>query len=163
MYINSESGQPICGNGLVEEGEQCDCGYNDECKDPCCYNADEEADKKCKLQPGKTCRSGFLEYSILSNMVSSTFICKCLLFFFSFFPPIVPAKAHVVHTNVPIRVQVIVADRHLSVRYKAFAMDALLCVRPLNQRQTSPLAKQKHKFASEGYGYNYQFLSFKYK
>lgn len=50
-----ESGQPICGNGLVEEGEQCDCGYSDECKDPCCYNANEDADKRCKLQPGKIC------------------------------------------------------------------------------------------------------------
>lgn len=50
-----ESGQPICGNGLVEAEEQCDCGYSDQCKDPCCYNANEAEDKKCKLQPGKLC------------------------------------------------------------------------------------------------------------
>ncbi|KAM9764704.1 disintegrin and metalloproteinase domain-containing protein 10 [Menidia menidia] len=50
-----ESGQPICGNGLVEEGEQCDCGYSDQCKDPCCYSANEEEGKKCKLKPGKIC------------------------------------------------------------------------------------------------------------
>ncbi|KAM4744814.1 disintegrin and metalloproteinase domain-containing protein 10 [Anableps anableps] len=50
-----ESGQPICGNGLVENGEQCDCGYSSDCKDPCCYNADEEEGKKCKLKPGKIC------------------------------------------------------------------------------------------------------------
>ncbi|XP_037545596.1 disintegrin and metalloproteinase domain-containing protein 10 [Nematolebias whitei] len=50
-----ESGQPICGNGLVEEGEQCDCGYIDQCKDDCCYNANEADDKKCKLRPGKKC------------------------------------------------------------------------------------------------------------
>ncbi|KAM6981242.1 disintegrin and metalloproteinase domain-containing protein 10 [Aplochiton taeniatus] len=50
-----ESGQPICGNGLVEVGEQCDCGYSDQCKDPCCYDANQEEGKKCKLQPGKTC------------------------------------------------------------------------------------------------------------
>ncbi|XP_040923152.1 disintegrin and metalloproteinase domain-containing protein 10 [Toxotes jaculatrix] len=50
-----ESGQPICGNGLVEAGEQCDCGYSDQCNDPCCYNANEEEGKRCKLQPGKIC------------------------------------------------------------------------------------------------------------
>ncbi|XP_061599533.1 disintegrin and metalloproteinase domain-containing protein 10 [Cololabis saira] len=50
-----ESGQPICGNGLVEEGEECDCGYIDQCKDECCHNANEEEGKKCKLKPGKLC------------------------------------------------------------------------------------------------------------
>lgn len=57
LSLCTESGQPICGNGLVETGEQCDCGYSDQCKDPCCYNANEAEDKKCKLQPGKLCRS----------------------------------------------------------------------------------------------------------
>ncbi|XP_005168954.2 disintegrin and metalloproteinase domain-containing protein 10 isoform X1 [Danio rerio] len=46
-----ESGQPICGNGLVETNEECDCGYNDQCKDQCCYSADEPEGKKCKLKP----------------------------------------------------------------------------------------------------------------
>ncbi|XP_068597985.1 disintegrin and metalloproteinase domain-containing protein 10 [Brachionichthys hirsutus] len=50
-----ESGQPICGNGLVEDGEQCDCGYNDQCTDVCCYSANEDEGKKCKLRPGKIC------------------------------------------------------------------------------------------------------------
>uniref|UniRef100_A0A8C4GYT3 Disintegrin and metalloproteinase domain-containing protein 10 n=1 Tax=Dicentrarchus labrax TaxID=13489 RepID=A0A8C4GYT3_DICLA len=50
-----ESGQPICGNGLVEEGEECDCGYSDQCKDVCCYSANEGEGKKCKLKPGKIC------------------------------------------------------------------------------------------------------------
>ncbi|KAJ7311314.1 hypothetical protein JRQ81_006930 [Phrynocephalus forsythii] len=50
-----ESGQPICGNGLVEQGEQCDCGYSDQCKDDCCYDANQPEDKKCKLRPGKSC------------------------------------------------------------------------------------------------------------
>ncbi|KAL1007267.1 hypothetical protein UPYG_G00084320 [Umbra pygmaea] len=48
-----ESGQPICGNGLVEAGEQCDCGYSDQCKDDCCYDANKEL--KCQLKPGKVC------------------------------------------------------------------------------------------------------------
>uniref|UniRef100_A0A674NF73 Disintegrin and metalloproteinase domain-containing protein 10 n=1 Tax=Takifugu rubripes TaxID=31033 RepID=A0A674NF73_TAKRU len=50
-----ESGQPICGNGMVEPGEECDCGYSDQCKDPCCYSANEAEGKRCKLQPGKIC------------------------------------------------------------------------------------------------------------
>ncbi|XP_063331974.1 disintegrin and metalloproteinase domain-containing protein 10 [Pelmatolapia mariae] len=50
-----ESGHPICGNGLVEEGEQCDCGYQDQCKDNCCFSADSGDGEKCKLRPGKVC------------------------------------------------------------------------------------------------------------
>uniref|UniRef100_A0A672QFM8 Disintegrin and metalloproteinase domain-containing protein 10 n=1 Tax=Sinocyclocheilus grahami TaxID=75366 RepID=A0A672QFM8_SINGR len=50
-----ESGQPICGNGLVEPGEECDCGYSDQCKDECCYDANQPDNKKCKLKPNKVC------------------------------------------------------------------------------------------------------------
>uniref|UniRef100_A0A3B3ZRD6 Disintegrin and metalloproteinase domain-containing protein 10 n=1 Tax=Periophthalmus magnuspinnatus TaxID=409849 RepID=A0A3B3ZRD6_9GOBI len=49
------SGQPICGNGLVEDGEECDCGYSDQCNDICCHSANEEEGKRCKLQEGKVC------------------------------------------------------------------------------------------------------------
>ncbi|XP_061414243.1 disintegrin and metalloproteinase domain-containing protein 10-like [Lethenteron reissneri] len=50
-----ESGNPICGNGIVEEGEECDCGYRDQCRDQCCHNADEEQSKRCRLRPGMQC------------------------------------------------------------------------------------------------------------
>ncbi|XP_018595143.2 disintegrin and metalloproteinase domain-containing protein 10-like [Scleropages formosus] len=50
-----ESGQPICGNGLVEAGEECDCGYSDQCKDQCCYDANQPDGQKCKLKPNKVC------------------------------------------------------------------------------------------------------------
>lgn len=56
LVVFVESGQPICGNGLVEDGEECDCGYSDQCKDLCCYSANEAEGKRCKLQPGKICR-----------------------------------------------------------------------------------------------------------
>ncbi|KAG9063642.1 hypothetical protein KI688_003753 [Linnemannia hyalina] len=42
---------PVCGNGIIEHGEECDCGSPQECaKDPCC-NA-----KTCKLNAGAQCR-----------------------------------------------------------------------------------------------------------
>ncbi|KAF9582642.1 hypothetical protein BGW38_010939 [Lunasporangiospora selenospora] len=43
-------GMNICGNGLKEEGEECDCGSPAECaKDPCCDGA------TCKLKNGSVC------------------------------------------------------------------------------------------------------------
>ncbi|XP_051755045.1 disintegrin and metalloproteinase domain-containing protein 10 isoform X2 [Ctenopharyngodon idella] len=50
-----ESGQPICGNGMVEANEQCDCGYSDQCKDTCCYDANSKDELKCKLRPNALC------------------------------------------------------------------------------------------------------------
>ncbi|XP_034971319.1 disintegrin and metalloproteinase domain-containing protein 20-like [Zootoca vivipara] len=42
----------MCGNKIVEEGEQCDCGTNTQCEsDPCCQ-------PNCMLRPGATCASG---------------------------------------------------------------------------------------------------------
>ncbi|XP_076769876.1 disintegrin and metalloproteinase domain-containing protein 26A-like [Arvicanthis niloticus] len=41
-----------CGNNLVEEGEQCDCGSSESCStDPCCSEG-------CVLKPGAQCASG---------------------------------------------------------------------------------------------------------
>ncbi|XP_053241807.1 disintegrin and metalloproteinase domain-containing protein 20-like [Podarcis raffonei] len=42
----------ICGNKVVEKGEQCDCGTNSQCEmDPCCQ-------PNCMLRPGANCASG---------------------------------------------------------------------------------------------------------
>ncbi|RUS79527.1 hypothetical protein EGW08_012725 [Elysia chlorotica] len=44
----------VCGNSLIERGEECDCGSPEECKfkDPCCDPS------TCLLQPWAQCRSG---------------------------------------------------------------------------------------------------------
>ncbi|XP_041588780.1 disintegrin and metalloproteinase domain-containing protein 33 isoform X2 [Vulpes lagopus] len=41
-----------CGNGLVEEGEECDCGASQECQDACCLA------HNCSLRAGAQCTHG---------------------------------------------------------------------------------------------------------
>lgn len=43
---------PVCGNGFTEEGEECDCGLQDFCVNPCCEAS------TCKLKPGAQCAVG---------------------------------------------------------------------------------------------------------
>ncbi|KAK7871976.1 hypothetical protein R5R35_004767 [Gryllus longicercus] len=54
----------FCGNKIVEAGEECDCGYDDnECKDKCCYprqvsdkdRAENETAKGCYRRKGTQC------------------------------------------------------------------------------------------------------------
>ncbi|XP_066460664.1 disintegrin and metalloproteinase domain-containing protein 10-like isoform X2 [Eleutherodactylus coqui] len=48
-----ESGQPICGNQIVEPGEKCDVGDQD--NDECCYGVNAGERLQCTLKPGKQC------------------------------------------------------------------------------------------------------------
>ncbi|XP_069724964.1 disintegrin and metalloproteinase domain-containing protein 19 [Phaenicophaeus curvirostris] len=41
-----------CGNGYLEEGEECDCGEVEECNNPCCDAS------TCSLKPGAECAHG---------------------------------------------------------------------------------------------------------
>ncbi|XP_068957737.1 disintegrin and metalloproteinase domain-containing protein 12 [Petaurus breviceps papuanus] len=50
--IQESFGGQKCGNGYVEEGEECDCGEPDECTNPCC-NA-----TTCTLKPEAVCAHG---------------------------------------------------------------------------------------------------------
>ncbi|KOX76103.1 Disintegrin and metalloproteinase domain-containing protein 10 [Melipona quadrifasciata] len=48
----------ICGNGVVEDGEECDCGWEEDCNDPCCHpqrlhHAPHEV--PCRLADGAVC------------------------------------------------------------------------------------------------------------
>ncbi|MBN3274830.1 GCP2 protein, partial [Polyodon spathula] len=45
-------GGPVCGNDFVEQGEECDCGTVEECRNPCC-NA-----TTCRLKEGAQCAHG---------------------------------------------------------------------------------------------------------
>ena len=45
-------GDPVCGNGIQEDNEACDCGSQSECTDPCC-NAN-----TCQLVAGAVCGRG---------------------------------------------------------------------------------------------------------
>jgi len=47
--IPSKSFEMICGNGLIETGEDCDCGTNRTCVDPCCEP------NTCKFVGDATC------------------------------------------------------------------------------------------------------------
>ncbi|XP_076366430.1 disintegrin and metalloproteinase domain-containing protein 10-like isoform X2 [Tachypleus tridentatus] len=58
-----EDGGPFCGNKIVEEGEECDCGWDiNECKEMCCYPKEVEPYKKidarakpCTRRPNTQC------------------------------------------------------------------------------------------------------------
>ena len=45
--------QPICGNKIVEKGEQCDCGDQLTCTEDCCFPAGD--DRQCTLKDRKQC------------------------------------------------------------------------------------------------------------
>nr|CAG4638307.1 EOG090X02I4 [Cyclestheria hislopi] len=49
----------FCGNKIVEDGEECDCGYDeDECEESCCYPRminRTASPVGCKRRPGKVC------------------------------------------------------------------------------------------------------------
>jgi len=54
----AEPQSAICGNGVVEVGEECDCGWEEDCRDECCfpqrrYPPPEEP--PCRLTPQRVC------------------------------------------------------------------------------------------------------------
>ena len=60
MLYCVEAEEAYCGNKIVEEGEQCDCGFAEDCrKDDCCIGrneADVKASAFCTRTPSAQCR-----------------------------------------------------------------------------------------------------------
>ncbi|XP_072846086.2 disintegrin and metalloproteinase domain-containing protein 19 [Pogona vitticeps] len=57
-----------CGNGYLEEGEECDCGEVEECNNPCCNAAN------CSLKAGAECAHGACCH--LCKLISPGTLCR---------------------------------------------------------------------------------------
>lgn len=54
----TEPQKSLCGNGVVEPGEQCDCGWGEDCRDSCCFpqtSVPREDAPPCMLTPRSAC------------------------------------------------------------------------------------------------------------
>ncbi|XP_061672381.1 disintegrin and metalloproteinase domain-containing protein 9-like [Syngnathoides biaculeatus] len=84
---------PYCGNGLLDPGEDCDCGSAKECEsDPCCefstcrlkagaQCADGECCYNCRFRPGGTvCRAGTDECDLPEFCNGSSSLCQSDVF-----------------------------------------------------------------------------------
>jgi hypothetical protein len=54
----------ICGNGVVEEGEECDCGWEEDCLEDCCWP---QRTKFLPNQVGTADRSGCRKTESMTN------------------------------------------------------------------------------------------------
>ena len=50
LVLFQASKTAFCGNGIKEEGEECDCGYASDCNDQCCYGRDSVEGEQCTLR-----------------------------------------------------------------------------------------------------------------
>ena len=59
----------ICGNGVVEAGEECDCGWEEDCQEKCCFpmrSVQQPGERPCTLRPSTTCSPSQVFYRTLS-------------------------------------------------------------------------------------------------
>lgn len=138
-----ESGQPICGNGLVEPGEECDCGYSDQCRDQCCYDANQADNKKCKLKPNKVCRYITKMCLVLIARPSfEIFVSQHLALL-----PAVPARDPVAPLSAATRGAMRSAGTNPSALIRACATEWAPSARRPNPKPTSPLVTARLKSA----------------
>lgn len=60
----------LCGNGVVEEGEECDCGWEGDCREPCCYPQRRHpppGETPCRLTPRSICSPSQVNNHIISS------------------------------------------------------------------------------------------------
>ncbi|RWS29900.1 disintegrin and metalloproteinase domain-containing protein 28-like isoform X2 [Leptotrombidium deliense] len=61
---------PVCGNGFLEKGEECDCGLKEYCDNPCCNAAN------CTLVFGAKCATGSCCDLSTCDVKKETSICR---------------------------------------------------------------------------------------
>ena len=113
----------LCGNGVVEEGEECDCGWEEDCEEECCWPQRTNyppGEKPCTLRPQKLCSptqviniesqnsDGWIN-SICSDMTKN-------MFFFS-------NRDHVATTIAPSKQERLNAGTTTVVEEKVFVME----------------------------------------
>ena len=64
------SAQGVCGNGIVEGWEECDCGDAEQCRDKCCVAlGDLRGRRPCRLVTGAQCSPSEVRENILLIIV----------------------------------------------------------------------------------------------
>lgn len=82
-YSITEPQQKICGNGVVDPGEECDCGWEEDCKDSCCFPMSRHPSKDkppCTLTPQAKCSPSQEPWWNLSNIQISVIQNRVFLF-----------------------------------------------------------------------------------
>lgn len=71
MIADEGKVKSLCGNGIVEENEECDIGFPEEDVEDKCCNRD------CKFKPGAQCRYVVIQARLLVNCCR--FDCQLIL------------------------------------------------------------------------------------
>lgn len=62
----------LCGNGVVEDGEECDCGWEEDCRDQCCFPQRRYPpidEPPCHLTPHSICSPSQVIFPYCANSI----------------------------------------------------------------------------------------------